>query len=142
MHPLALEDVLHQRGHARSKADYYQRHLFLRVLCHSLSDEETDPLATSVTHLPRSDSPEPMDEEDEDEKFPDDEKTEFGSASGSKFSTRRGGTLRNHAKRQLGANGDLETRMANSPGRKSPEVDKKVRTKCFHSQRGTLFSGR
>ena len=82
------------------------------------------------------------DEEDEDEKFPDDEKTEFGSASGSKFSTKRGGTLRNHAKRQLGANGDLETRMANSPGRKSPEVDKKVRMKCFHSQRGTLFSGR
>ena len=68
LHPLALEDVLSDRKLSRSKADYYQRHLFLRVLCHSLSDEETDHLATSVTHLPRSDSPEPMDEEDEDVK--------------------------------------------------------------------------
>ncbi|KAI0055426.1 hypothetical protein BV25DRAFT_1815607 [Artomyces pyxidatus] len=34
MHPLALEDVLHQRGQARSKADYYPQHLFLRILSH------------------------------------------------------------------------------------------------------------
>ncbi|EIN14276.1 hypothetical protein PUNSTDRAFT_80502 [Punctularia strigosozonata HHB-11173 SS5] len=38
LHPLALEDVLHQRVQARSKADYYIQHLFLRVLCHSLAD--------------------------------------------------------------------------------------------------------
>ncbi|KAF6748378.1 hypothetical protein DFP72DRAFT_1015290 [Ephemerocybe angulata] len=33
---LALEDILHERGHNHSKADYYPNHLFLRVLCHTL----------------------------------------------------------------------------------------------------------
>ena len=40
IHPLALEDVLTQRGHARSKADYYPQHLFIRVLNHTLSAED------------------------------------------------------------------------------------------------------
>ena len=39
MHPLALEDVIHSRKHARSKADYYPKHLFIRVLCHTLATE-------------------------------------------------------------------------------------------------------
>ncbi|KAJ7074378.1 magnesium transporter [Mycena amicta] len=38
LHPLSLEDILHEQGHNHSKADYYQQHLFIRVLCHSLSD--------------------------------------------------------------------------------------------------------
>ncbi|TEB32375.1 hypothetical protein FA13DRAFT_1790699 [Coprinellus micaceus] len=33
---LALEDILHERGHNHSKADYYPSHLFLRILCHAL----------------------------------------------------------------------------------------------------------
>ncbi|KAH9486478.1 hypothetical protein JR316_0000543 [Psilocybe cubensis] len=37
LHSLALEDILHERGHTHSKADYYPGHLFLRVLCHTLS---------------------------------------------------------------------------------------------------------
>ena len=40
IHSLALEDMLLERGHSYSKADYYQQHLFLRVLCHSLPTEE------------------------------------------------------------------------------------------------------
>ena len=36
MHPLSVEDVLFQGGHALSKADYYPKHLFIRVLCHTL----------------------------------------------------------------------------------------------------------
>ncbi|KAI9513096.1 hypothetical protein F5148DRAFT_466834 [Russula earlei] len=36
LHPLSVEDVLHWGGHALSKADYYPKHLFIRVLCHSL----------------------------------------------------------------------------------------------------------
>ncbi|KAJ6547185.1 hypothetical protein B0H19DRAFT_954439 [Mycena capillaripes] len=40
LHSLALEDVLHEQGHNQSKADYYQQHLFLRVLCHSIPTEE------------------------------------------------------------------------------------------------------
>ncbi|KDQ58806.1 hypothetical protein JAAARDRAFT_193325 [Jaapia argillacea MUCL 33604] len=36
LHPLAVEDILHQRGHVSSKADYYSQHLFLRILCHSI----------------------------------------------------------------------------------------------------------
>ncbi|KAF8167595.1 hypothetical protein B0H34DRAFT_23363 [Crassisporium funariophilum] len=39
-HSLALEDILHERGHNHSKADYYPGHLFLRVLCHSLQLDE------------------------------------------------------------------------------------------------------
>ncbi|KAF7359434.1 CorA-like protein [Mycena sanguinolenta] len=40
LHPLALEDILHEQGHNQSKADYYRQHLFLRVLCHSIPTEQ------------------------------------------------------------------------------------------------------
>ncbi|KZT07236.1 uncharacterized protein LAESUDRAFT_758642 [Laetiporus sulphureus 93-53] len=71
IHPLAVEDVLHQRGRARSKADYYPKHLFLRLLCHRIGseDEWLSPDST-LGHLPldipRSESPEPMDEKGDD----------------------------------------------------------------------------
>ncbi|KAJ7174183.1 magnesium transporter [Mycena crocata] len=40
LHPLALDDVFRtQSTKARSKADYYSRHLFLRILCHELVGE-------------------------------------------------------------------------------------------------------
>lgn len=102
MHPLALEDVLHQRGNARSKADYYNKHLFLRVLCHSLSNDD-DTGGPNISHLPRSESPTNMDDDDEeDSEFQfgksgkaaetdvDDERTMYGSANASRFSTQRG----------------------------------------------------
>ncbi|KAF7351981.1 Magnesium-like protein [Mycena venus] len=38
LHPLALEDVFHAHPRARSKADYYTQHLFLRILCHELDE--------------------------------------------------------------------------------------------------------
>ncbi|KIO07082.1 hypothetical protein M404DRAFT_137500 [Pisolithus tinctorius Marx 270] len=41
LHPLAIEDVLHRRGRARSKADYYAKHLFIQVLSHTLYDPDT-----------------------------------------------------------------------------------------------------
>ncbi|TCD67881.1 hypothetical protein EIP91_011815 [Steccherinum ochraceum] len=113
MHPLSLEDVLHQRGHARSKADYYPKHLFLRMLSHTISDEDSDAPA-DVTHLPTSMSPEPMDDEDDSEDGDDswqskgqamfgmdDEKTVIGSASGSRFSTNRSNTMRNTIRRKF-----------------------------------------
>ena len=40
LHSLALEDILHERGHNHSKADYYPGHLFIRVLCHTVHDDE------------------------------------------------------------------------------------------------------
>ncbi|KAJ7193572.1 magnesium transporter [Mycena pura] len=40
LHPLALEDVFHGQTRARSKADYYTQHLFLRILFHELDDED------------------------------------------------------------------------------------------------------
>ncbi|KAH8835233.1 magnesium transporter [Flagelloscypha sp. PMI_526] len=40
LHPLALEDIFHTRSRTRSKADYYQRHLFLRILAHELLDQD------------------------------------------------------------------------------------------------------
>ncbi|TBU26615.1 hypothetical protein BD311DRAFT_725745 [Dichomitus squalens] len=101
LHPLALEDVLTQRGHSRSKADYYPQHLFIRVLNHTHTTEEDRPAGnTTFAHLPRSESPTPMDDSDSDSEFPlgarpapdfddGDEKTMYGSASASKFSTMR-----------------------------------------------------
>ncbi|KAH9930279.1 uncharacterized protein B0H18DRAFT_873237 [Fomitopsis serialis] len=70
MHPLAIEDVIHQHGsNARSKADYYPQHLFLRILCHRLAseddgDDSDDPGSIDPGKIPRSDSPEPMEESD------------------------------------------------------------------------------
>jgi len=65
LHPLSLEDILHRRGHIRSKADYYSKHLFIRVLCHSLGDPDaindatayTGAQAHNITDAPRSTSP-------------------------------------------------------------------------------------
>ncbi|KAJ3563082.1 hypothetical protein NP233_g9173 [Leucocoprinus birnbaumii] len=68
LHPLALEDIFHQSGHVRSKADYYARHLFLRVLCHEISEHDKDD--ENVVIPPgalRSSSPEPMDRKMSDE---------------------------------------------------------------------------
>ncbi|KAH9056939.1 hypothetical protein EDB87DRAFT_1686657 [Lactarius vividus] len=73
MHPLSVEDLLHRRGHARSKADYYPKHLFVRVLCHTLGSstrsqgsEGASPAAWSspaaITGLPRSSSPQRLDD--------------------------------------------------------------------------------
>ncbi|KAF8913152.1 hypothetical protein CPB84DRAFT_1833411 [Gymnopilus junonius] len=47
LHSLALEDILHERGHTHSKADYYPGHLFLRVLCHSLEQSIQESGSTS-----------------------------------------------------------------------------------------------
>ncbi|KJA28536.1 hypothetical protein HYPSUDRAFT_62186 [Hypholoma sublateritium FD-334 SS-4] len=47
LHSLALEDILHERGHNHSKADYYPGHLFIRVLSHSLQLEDLDPTLPS-----------------------------------------------------------------------------------------------
>lgn len=54
----------------RSKADYFLRHLFLRILCHSLDDTDLsntsvsagqlDPSQINITTLPRSNSPVPV----------------------------------------------------------------------------------
>ncbi|KAG6874363.1 hypothetical protein C0995_015099 [Termitomyces sp. Mi166 len=47
LHPLALEDIFHTRSQTRSKADYYNKHLFLRVLCHKLGQEDGPTAAPS-----------------------------------------------------------------------------------------------
>lgn len=71
LHPLALEDIFHQTGHTRSKADYYLKHLFLRVLCHELGElNAEDENVFTARDAPRSSSPEPM-----EKSVMDDEKT-------------------------------------------------------------------
>ncbi|KAG9049055.1 hypothetical protein FS837_011328 [Tulasnella sp. UAMH 9824] len=40
IHPLVIEDVLHGRQTYSSKADYYNKHLFVRMLCHVLKDDD------------------------------------------------------------------------------------------------------
>jgi hypothetical protein len=64
LHPLALEDVFHGHSQNRSKADYYTRHLFLRVLCHEIVDDNFQKATSEpnqISNIPRSASPEPMD---------------------------------------------------------------------------------
>lgn len=61
LHPLALEDVLHKRGHTRSKTDYYSQHLFIHVLSHTLaSSSSPNSYTPGDEDPPRSSSPGPM----------------------------------------------------------------------------------
>jgi hypothetical protein len=89
-----LEGVLTNRGHARSKADYYAQHLYLRVLCHMVmsDDEIADSYGAHITDHPRATSPVPMTPEDarsRKEKDSDGETTVYdASAPQSKFSTK------------------------------------------------------
>lgn len=61
IHPLALEDILHHPNRVRSKTDYYPQHLFLRIVSHTLAKEYNS--NTDMHEVPRSEPPEPMDEE-------------------------------------------------------------------------------
>ena len=101
MHPLAIEDVLSQRQHSRSKVDYYPQHLFLRILCHSLTSENYETPNTSVTSLPRSESPDiiGIDESDDEEDIspPDDDRTVYGSMNPSRFASTKRRSLNNGA---------------------------------------------
>ncbi|EMD32609.1 hypothetical protein CERSUDRAFT_118647 [Gelatoporia subvermispora B] len=105
LHPLALEDVLHRRGNARSKVDYYPQHLFLRILRHCLyTEDDAGSPDISVFELPRSESPSPIgdDTDDEPEHEPkshaaDDDATVFGSASASRFASKRGTMRHRHS---------------------------------------------
>ena len=70
LHLLALEDVLANRGSARSKADYYSKHLSPRVQCHTVQsgDEESLQRLTKSTvekEQTRSNSPESMTADEE-----------------------------------------------------------------------------
>ncbi|KAG8722814.1 hypothetical protein FRC08_007762 [Ceratobasidium sp. 394] len=57
LHPLSLDVVITGRDNARSKADYYAKHLFIHILSHSLPPDENNP----KTGQPLSDDPDPMD---------------------------------------------------------------------------------
>ncbi|KAJ7650745.1 magnesium transporter [Roridomyces roridus] len=104
LHPLALEDVFSMRSQARSKSDYYARHLFLRILCHELGDADEIFTASAadgstLTDLPRSDSPTQFTDNDHELEmrefgngsFYEDEKTLKGSTTlkGTKSSWRK-----------------------------------------------------
>ena len=71
LHPLTLEDVLANRGGpARSKADYYSKHLSLRVHWHTVQSEDEESLqfltkSAIEKELTRSDSPESMTADEE-----------------------------------------------------------------------------
>ncbi|TDL15301.1 hypothetical protein BD410DRAFT_902654 [Rickenella mellea] len=82
IHPLAVEDILHQRPQARSKADYYQKHLFIRVLRHSVGDDDDNPMESvlpRVTDLPRSSSPLGLGDEKNKDDDSDDDDTKPGT---------------------------------------------------------------
>lgn len=96
LHPLALEDVFHTRSQNRSKADYYSKHLFLRVLCHQLSEhdelDESSAHGSTMTGEPRSASPLPMEEEEETGSEEFNEKDEDGTLHGSGPNSRQSNT--------------------------------------------------
>ncbi|KAE9383557.1 hypothetical protein BT96DRAFT_869178 [Gymnopus androsaceus JB14] len=94
IHPLALEDVFHTRSQTRSKADYYNKHLFLRILCHELGDPDAEPkhvesaaIGSTLTEGPRSSSPLPFEDGEGYELLENDDKTLFGSLPNSAKST-------------------------------------------------------
>ncbi|KAJ7068833.1 hypothetical protein C8F01DRAFT_1365103 [Mycena amicta] len=43
LHPLALEDILHNRPQNISKAEYFLHHLFLRILIHDVENDANKP---------------------------------------------------------------------------------------------------
>ncbi|KAF9011264.1 magnesium transporter [Cyathus striatus] len=93
LHPLALEDVFHGHTQTRSKADYYSRHLFLRVLCHELGEEDEllHPSQTAAYGSTLTAEPDVMEEEEEEEneKIMDEERTAYGSTPNPKSSPSR-----------------------------------------------------
>ena len=99
LHLLALEDVLANRGSARSKADYYPKRLSLRVQCHTVQSEGEESLqlltkSAVEKELTRFNSPESMTADQE--KLADSAAgtTLIGSQPVSRFSTTRGGSMR------------------------------------------------
>ncbi|KAK7040227.1 hypothetical protein VNI00_010033 [Paramarasmius palmivorus] len=134
IHPLALEDVFHTRSQTRSKADYYPQHLFLRVLCHELGDDDdqvdtaahtTAAYGSTLTDVPRSSSPLPftdderatLDRINDGDSLDYDEKTVFGSAPLSRKST-----MRNRKQR---SSGDVEQGIS-SEGLSSVSCDNRI----------------
>ena len=112
LHPLALEDIFHVRSQNRSKADYYSRHLFLRVLCHELAKKQ--PGSSDLPHLTpvlsgayRSASPDLITEESP-EKTGDAHVDEDGILNRLAYGKRRR-SLPLHAK----TTGDLEAVLGN-----------------------------
>ncbi|TFK60816.1 hypothetical protein BDN72DRAFT_828680 [Pluteus cervinus] len=99
LHPLALEDIFHTRSQNRSKADYFSKHLFIRVLCHELGDVQNIPahqtaaFGSTLTDAPRSSSPEAMDTIPEGK----DERTSYSSSE----STKKKGPLLPHSRRDI-----------------------------------------
>ncbi|KZT39492.1 hypothetical protein SISSUDRAFT_1045515 [Sistotremastrum suecicum HHB10207 ss-3] len=103
LHPLAVEDVLHQHAQGRSKADYYAQWLFLRILTHIKGDDETvDSALQPESILPPIDdarcaSPTNIGSDDDTE-FDKGEKEDEGSGNGLSLSwssiRKRKGTAR------------------------------------------------
>ncbi|KLO16017.1 hypothetical protein SCHPADRAFT_823746 [Schizopora paradoxa] len=95
IHPLALEDIIHgQSKKSRSKADYYAKHLFIRILRHTLAREDSDdthkePDPHILSSFYRSQSPSSISVET----YSDDE----GPMKGSQFNARRNGEDLNDA---------------------------------------------
>ena len=70
LHPLSLEELLHTPGRPRSGANYYKEHLFIRILSHTLCNDE-DEEHDFLEQIVRSSSPEPFEPEDEVEAPPE-----------------------------------------------------------------------
>ncbi|KAJ6500379.1 magnesium transporter [Mycena sanguinolenta] len=100
LHPLALEDILHEQGHNQSKADYYRQHLFLRVLCHSIpTKQDRDAGPDPKSEYPGSwDKPRPRNDAEKIAGYMDDEvgrnHRRFSALSGFRMAARQRQILR------------------------------------------------
>ncbi|KAF5346159.1 hypothetical protein D9758_009966 [Tetrapyrgos nigripes] len=117
IHPLALEDVFHTRSQTRSKADYYGKHLFLRILCHELQDSGDDSSSDStsssyseksITGAPRSSSPIPFEYEDDFGGLGDSKTLYGGDTVKSNWSLKKSGTMRSRRSKRRGTQMDME----------------------------------
>lgn len=47
-----MEDVFHEAGHTRSKADYYLQHLFLKIMVHELTGQHAPSFGENIKQSP------------------------------------------------------------------------------------------
>lgn len=104
---------MHRREQARSKADYYFQHLFIRILRHTLASQEGGAKHTHITNTPRCTSPLDIDRDSEDEERREKSGSDGESSSSAKkgSSLRRRGGWANKRRRRMSVllpDGDLE----------------------------------
>ncbi|KAJ7784832.1 magnesium transporter [Mycena maculata] len=150
LHPLALEDVFHTRGQTRSKVDYYAEHLFLRILCHELGNPD-EPFTSSpvqgstLTDLPRSDSPTPFTANDAEMELREFGKGEFGdddkTLHGTQSTRRKGRPPLPTSRPAVGTNPNPRSRLTELATKRDNASDATKKRRMHEAEIKALKSG-